>query len=190
MTETQQKITRGMTIDDIFRLHPSKAQRLAQELTNTGLNCVGCHASTFETLEAGVLGHGMSDSQVDALVSRLNEILDEEEPAADTITLTERAASKYISILKEEDKQGWGVRFEERAAGCNGFEYVLDYSKVAKPTDQTFVCHGIEIHVPQNMVSRLLGSEIDYVDGIKGSGFKISNPNVRSACGCGTSHGY
>ena len=101
-----------------------------------------------------------------------------------------RAAKKYTEILEEEGKQGWGIRFAERMAGCNGFEYALDYSEKANDDDDIFESQGIEIHIHKKMLGRLIGSSIDFVDGLQGSGFKISNPNVRSSCGCGTSHGY
>lgn len=178
-----------MTIESILAMFPFKAQKLAQEITNAGLHCVGCHAATWETLEAGMYGHGMKDEDIDRLVDRLNALL-EEEVDNSTIVLTPRAAKKFLEILAEEGKQGWGMRFAERMAGCNGFEYELDYSEKALPTDDIFECLGIQIHVDKKMVPRLLGSEIDFVDGLRGSGFKISNPNVRSSCGCGTSHGY
>ncbi len=194
MTTTQAKkekvvIHRQMTIEQILSLFPNKAQKLAQEITRAGLHCVGCHAATWETLEAGMMGHGMNEDQITTLVHRLNALL-EEEADLSTITITKRAAKKYLEILDEDGKPGWGVRFEERMAGCNGFEYVLDFSEKAGQDDQTFVSNEIEIHVHQSMVPRLLGSEIDYVDGLQGAGFKISNPNVRSSCGCGTSHNY
>lgn len=185
----KKKIHRQMTIEEILSLFPHKAQRLSQEITNAGLHCVGCHAATWETLEAGMLGHGMANEAIDRLVNRLNALL-EEEVDATTITITKRAAKKYLEILEEEGKQGWGLRFAERMAGCNGFEYALDYSEKALPDDTIFESLGIQIHVNTAMVKRLLGSEIDFVDGLQGSGFKVSNPNVRSACGCGTSHGY
>lgn len=186
---TPTKIHRQMTIETILSMFPHKAQKLSQEITNAGLHCVGCQAATWETLEAGMYGHGMNDDQIEKLVDRLNTLLGEETDLS-TITITPRAAKKYLEILAEEGKQGWGLRFAERMAGCNGFEYALDYSEKALPTDEVFVSQGIEIHVDLGMVSRLLGSEIDYVDGLQGSGFKISNPNVRSSCGCGSSHGY
>lgn len=182
-------IHRQMTIEEILSSFPQKAQRLAQELTNSGLHCVGCQAATWETLEAGAKGHGMSDEQVDGLAKRLNAIL-EEKVDLSTISMTPRAAKKYLEILEEDGKQGWGIRFAERMAGCNGFEYALDYSEKATPEDETFVSQGIEIHIHKKMLGRLIGSTIDFVDGLHGSGFKISNPNVRSSCGCGSSHGY
>lgn len=182
-------IHRQMTIEQILSLFPFKAQKLAQEITRAGLHCVGCHAATWETLEAGMLGHGMGEDQINTLVERLNALLQEETDRS-TISITERAAKKYLDILQEDGKPGWGIRFEERMAGCSGFEYVLDFSEKAEENDEVFVSNGIEIHVEKNMVPRLLGSEIDYVDGLQGAGFKISNPNVRSSCGCGSSHNY
>lgn len=192
MSATQQatnRIHREMTIEEIFSLFPHKGQRLAQEITNAGLHCVGCQAATWETLEAGMMSHGMGDEQIDRLVGKLNALL-EEEADLSTISLTPRAANKFREILSEEGKEGWGLRFFERAAGCSGFEYALDYSEKAHEDDETFLSEGIEIHVKKAMAPKLLGSVIDFVDGLHGSGFKISNPNVRSSCGCGNSHGY
>ncbi len=182
-------VSREMTIEDILNMFPNKAQRLSQEITNAGLHCIGCHAAVWETLEAGMMKHGKSDTQIDELVKRLNELLNE--PVNEgTIALTERGAAKFLEILTDEDKQGWGLRFSEELAGCNGYEFVLDFSEKADADDEIFCSQNVEIHVKKAMVPRLLGSEIDYVEGLRGAGFKISNPNVRSACGCGSSHNY
>ncbi len=185
----EQTITRDMTIEEVFKRFPSKAQKLAQEMTNRGLHCVGCSASTWETIEAGILGHGMGEEDLEDLLKSLNAVLAEKEDRS-TITITPRAAKKFLDILAEEGKTGWGLRFGERAAGCSGFEYFLDYSEKAKPGDLVLESSGVEIHIHQKSAERLMGSVIDYVDGLQGAGFKITNPNVKSSCGCGTSHGY
>lgn len=182
-------IHKDMTIEEILGSFPSKAQKIAQELTQAGLHCVGCQAATWETLEAGMLGHGMSESDIEDLVRRLNALLAEESDP-NSITLTKRAAEKFMEILEEEEKLGYGLRLSLKMAGCSGFEYVLDYSETASKDDEVFESQGIEIHAEKKLISKLLGIEIDYVDGLNGSGFKISNPNARSSCGCGTSHGY
>ena len=187
--DTAQKVSKEMTIEEIFSRFPHKSQKLAQEMTNRGLHCVGCGAAVWETLEAGMLSHGFSDEDVEEMVDRLNMILAEKMDLA-SIAFTKRAADKYHQILKEEGKEGWGLRFGDKAAGCSGFEYVLAYSEKANDDDQVFVSHGIAIHVNKNDVSRLLGSEIDFVDGLNGSGFKISNPNAKGSCGCGKSQSY
>lgn len=185
----KREIHRHMTIDEILGMFPAKAQKLSQEITNAGLHCIGCHSASVETLEAGMKGHGKTDKEIDALVHRLNHLL-EEKIDLSTINLTSKAASKFLEILAEEGKQGWGLRFGEEMAGCSGFQYVLDFSEKAENDDAIFVSQGIEIHIKKALLSRLLGSEIDFVDGLRGSGFKVTNPNVRSACGCASSHGY
>ena len=182
-------ITKEMTIEEILSSHPGKSQRLAQEMTNAGLNCVGCGAAVWETLEAGMLSHGFSEEAVGKLLKKLNTIL-EEKTDPSTISLTPKAAEKFLEILAEEGKTGWGLRFADRAAGCSGFEYVLDYSEKAQKEDAVFVSQGVEIHINKQLVSRLIGSIIDFVDGLNGSGFKISNPNAKGSCGCGKSQSY
>lgn len=185
----QETITKEMTIEDIFAKFPQKAQKLAQELTNTGLHCVGCQAATWETLEAGMLGHGYPEGEIEALVKRLNEILAQEVDLT-KINVTKRAADKFLQILKEEGKEGYALRFGDKAAGCSGFEYTLDFSKEPTDDDAVFHSNGIDVHVSKGAVSRLMGSEIDYVDGLNNAGFKITNPNAKSSCGCGKSQSY
>lgn len=189
MAETKETITKEMTIGDIFSKFPHQSQRLAQAITNAGLHCVGCNAATWETLEAGMLGHGMPMSSVDDLVRKLNTIL-AEEINLDTITMTPRAAKKFAEIAEEEGKPGCALRFGDTAGGCSGFEYILDFSEKAEADDEIFDAHGVKIHVNQKMLKRLMGCLIDYVDGLHGSGFKVSNPNAKSSCGCGKSQGY
>ena len=182
-------ITKDMTIEEIFSKFPQKSQRLGQEITNAGLNCVGCGAAVWETLEAGMLSHGFEDAAIQRLLDRLNAVLAEKIDVS-TITMTKRAAEKYREVCAEEGKAGWGLRFADRAAGCSGFEYVLDYSEKAQADDEIFLSEEVEIHVNKKVASRLLGSVIDFVDGLNGSGFKITNPNVKGSCGCGKSQSY
>ncbi len=189
MATAQNQISKEMTIEDIFSSFPQKGQRLGQEITNAGLHCVGCQASTWETLEAGMLGHGFTETQIDQLVDKLNAILQEPVDIS-TITITPRAVKKYQEILKDDGKEGYALRFGFQAGGCSGYEYSLDYSQTPKADDAVFNSNGLEVHINKNMVERLMGSEIDYLDGLHGSGFKISNPNAKGSCGCGKSQSY
>ena len=127
--------------------------------------------------------------QIDALIHRLNEIAQETiDPS--TITLTEVAARKFKDILKGDKKEGWGLRFGDKPGGCGGFEYVLDFAEKKDKDDVVFHSHGVCIYVHQKMVSRLMGSQIDYLEGLMGSGFKVTNPNVKGSCSCGNSQSY
>ena len=188
-TNTSGSISKEMTIDDIFTQFPHKSQKMAQRMTDWGLHCVGCGASTWETLEAGMLSHGYSEEEIGELVSQLNEILSEKLDLS-TISMTKTAAEKYSQIVKAEGKEGWGLRFGIRAGGCSGYEYQLDYSEKALETDDVYTSHGVEVHVSKKLREKLLGCEIDYADGLQGAGFKISNPNAVSSCGCGKSQSY
>lgn len=186
--QNQQQIHSSMTIDEIFSTFPGKAPKLAQILTRHGLQCVGCSAATWETLEMGVMKHGKSTEELFQLVEKLNLCLREAHDES-AVTLTEKAAIKFKEYAKMEGIDQPTLRFDERPAGCSGFEYVLDFSNGKTENDEVYTSHGIEIHVDKRALPRLIGCEIDFLDGLQ-SGFKISNPNVRSSCGCGSSHGY
>src|SRR3990167_2647772 len=175
-------IHKYMTISKIFETFPHKSQKIAAMMTSFGLQCVGCGAATYETLEAGTLGHGMTEGQLEALIGRLNDILAEEQDLS-KIMLTPRAAEKFIEIGKEEGLEKPMLRFGDQPGGCSGFEYVLDFSEGKTERDEVFESHGVEIHVDRGSLERLRGTEIDYTDGLRGAGFKVSNPNARSSCG-------
>lgn len=190
-TEEKETIHRQMTIQEILSLFPHKSQRLAQEITNAGLQCVGCHAATWETLEAGMRGHGFAEDSIDKLVAKLNAVLLKDVQAdKSTITITPHAAEKFLEFAKAEEKQGTALRFRDTLKGCSGFAYELDFSDKANADDEIFVSNGIEIHVPKQCVGRLLGSVIDFAHTLHSSGFTVENPNAATSCGCGSSHNY
>ncbi len=177
----KEPIHRQMTIEEIFRRFPNKSQQLTAELAQAGLHCAGCSASAWETLEAGMAGHGMNDSEITALLERLNHVLDDSEDNS-TIRLTEKAAQKFRELLAEENKSGWSLRFGVNPSSCCGGENFLDYSQKARADDTVFEYHGIQIHVNQKSAPQLLGTIIDYVEGKHGAGFKISAPPCGGCC--------
>lgn len=178
-----------MTIDEILGKFPERSQRIAQELTNAGLHCVGCQGATWETLEVGMMGHGFGEEEIEGLVKKLNGVL-EEEIDTSTITMTEAAATRFKAILMSDQKEGWGLRFADKPGGCGGFEYVLEFAETQKADDERFESHGVAIYVNRKMLPRLMGCQIDYLEGLMGSGFKITNPNVKGSCSCGNSQSY
>jgi iron-sulfur cluster assembly accessory protein len=186
---TKEQIHRQMTIKDILGKFPFKSQKLSQEITNAGLHCIGCGAANYETLEMGMASHGKTDAQINDLVNKLNALLDIPTDLS-TITITPKAAQKFLEIAAEDGKQGWALRFDEQMAGCSGFEYILDFAEKADADDEVFHSNGIDIVIHKKKVEKLKGCEIDYLESLHSTGFKISNPNAKSSCGCGSSHGY
>ena len=103
------------------------------------------------------------------------------------ITVTDRAAGKVREIAEAEALAEQGLRLRVVGGGCAGFSYDLYFDAVNPDMDRTFSAHGVQIVVDQMSLQYLVGTEVDYVEGLQGAGFKFGNPNVKSTCGCGSS---
>ncbi len=107
------------------------------------------------------------------------------------ITLTETAAKKISDLKLEEGKPEWGLRIRLVGGGCSGMSYDLGWEDQAAEDDEVLESQGIRVYVDKRSVPYISGSEIDYVDNnMMGAGFAIKNPNVKSSCGCGSSHQF
>lgn len=104
------------------------------------------------------------------------------------ITITEKAAAKANDIAAGEGLTGKPLRMRVMGGGCAGFSYDL-YFDDGEPTDmdEVFEDHGLRLIVDPLSYQYLDGTEIDYVEELHQSGFKFTNPNVKSTCGCGSS---
>jgi iron-sulfur cluster insertion protein len=101
--------------------------------------------------------------------------------------LTDKAAEKVKEIRTAEGiEESMGLRLRVVGGGCSGFSYDLYFDNVAD-ADKTFESHGVKLVVDQMSLMYLVGTEVDYVEGLQGAGFKFNNPNVKSTCGCGSS---
>lgn len=103
------------------------------------------------------------------------------------ITITQKAADKVIEIATAEELLGQGLRLRVVGGGCAGFSYDLYFEDKPTEFDEQFEDKGIKLYVDPLSFQYLDGTEIDYVEGLHGSGFKFINPSVKSTCGCGSS---
>jgi iron-sulfur cluster assembly accessory protein len=109
------------------------------------------------------------------------------EPTQELVKLTARAAEKVKAIRAEEKiEDGFGLRLKVMGGGCSGFSYDLFFDQ-PQDIDQTIESQGVRLLCDQMSLMYLAGTEIDYVESVQGSGFKFTNPNVKSTCGCGSS---
>jgi len=107
------------------------------------------------------------------------------------ITLTETAAKKIEDLRLEEGKPEWGLRIRVVGGGCSGMSYELGWDDTATDDANVIEAGGVRVFVDTKSAPYLAGSEIDYVDNnMLGAGFAIKNPNVKSSCGCGSSHQF
>lgn len=103
------------------------------------------------------------------------------------VWLTPLAAEKVLEIRGSEGiEEEMALRLRVVGGGCSGFSYDL-YFDNKNELDRELESNGVSMVVDQMSLMYLVGTEVDYVDGLAGAGFKFQNPNVKSTCGCGSS---
>jgi iron-sulfur cluster assembly accessory protein len=103
------------------------------------------------------------------------------------VLLSDKAAEKVREIRTEENiEDGYALRLKVQGGGCSGFSYDL-YFDQPQETDRGFDVKGVKLICDEMSLMYLVGTEVDYVEGLHGAGFKFQNPNVKSTCGCGSS---
>jgi iron-sulfur cluster assembly accessory protein len=103
------------------------------------------------------------------------------------ITVTTQAATKIKDIkTAQAASEDTGLRVRVVGGGCSGFQYQLVFD-TPKAGDQVFESDGVKVVVDPKSFLYLVGTEIDYVDGLNGAGFTMKNPNAKGGCGCGSS---
>lgn len=102
------------------------------------------------------------------------------------VTVSDRAAKKIAAILQKEP-EGSMLRVSVEGGGCSGFQYKFDVERDRADDDLVLEKNNAKVLIDPISVGFLAGSEIDFVDDLIGSAFKINNPNAKSSCGCGTS---
>src|ERR1700691_1453675 len=104
------------------------------------------------------------------------------------VTLTDRGAAKALEDLGAQgaDVAVAGLRVGVRGGGCAGLQ---DDRGLGETRDgaMVFESTGMPLLVESEAFEYVDGSQIDYIDALTGAGFKVENPNVVAACGCGSS---
>ncbi|HET9320643.1 MAG TPA: iron-sulfur cluster assembly accessory protein [Bryobacteraceae bacterium] len=103
------------------------------------------------------------------------------------VQLTEKAVGKVKEILSSQEPRPAGLRIAVVGGGCSGFSYSMAFENQPNMLDKTYQYDGLKVFIDQASMLYLDGAEVDYVENLEGSGFKFSNPNVKSTCGCGSS---
>ena len=104
------------------------------------------------------------------------------------IEVTDKAKERIIELRKEEKKTNdHNIRVAVKGGGCSGLMYDLIFDEKVSPEDQIFEDKGIKILVDKKSLLYLLGTKLDFSDGLNGKGFQFINPNASRTCGCGES---
>ena len=102
------------------------------------------------------------------------------------ITLTPQAVTKVREIMAQQSEAYEGLRLRVVGGGCSGFQYQMFFDKEAGD-DPAFDFGGLKVFVDERSLMYINGTQIDYIDGLHGAGFKFENPNTKGTCGCGES---
>jgi iron-sulfur cluster assembly protein len=101
--------------------------------------------------------------------------------------LTDAAANKVKSLMKETNSDVIGLRIGIKTAGCSGMKYNVEYATEVKPFEEKIISKNVIICIDPAAIMFLIGSEMDYKEEKFSSGFDFSNPNEIARCGCGES---
>jgi iron-sulfur cluster assembly protein len=104
------------------------------------------------------------------------------------INVTDKAKERISTLLTEEGRTiNHNIRVSVKGGGCSGLMYDLDFDDKINPADQVFEDKGVKILVDKKSLLYLLGTTLDFSDGLNGKGFQFINPNASRTCGCGES---
>jgi iron-sulfur cluster assembly protein len=104
------------------------------------------------------------------------------------VSVTETAAGKIKELMDRDGRpEAHGLRLKVIGGGCSGFQYQLDFDETTRTDDSVIEAYGIRVFVDMKSALFLTGTELDYDDGLMGTGFRFNNPNAKNQCGCGES---
>ena len=103
------------------------------------------------------------------------------------ISLTSTAADKVKDLLTGRGTPDVGLRIGVRGGGCSGNSYFMEFCEAEATGDEVVETNGVKLFVDLKSMVLLGGTEIDYVEGLMGAGFKFNNPNSKHSCACGES---
>tara|TARA_Y100000310_G_scaffold57396_1_gene52598 strand:+ start:7952 stop:8515 length:564 start_codon:yes stop_codon:yes gene_type:complete len=180
-TQQEEKINADMNIGEVVARFPETAE----VMIGYGLHCVGCHVNPYESIQQGAAAHGMKQETIDGMLKEMNEAVSGTEEK--DINLSESAAKKFTELMEKEDKKGWGLKFTITPGGCSGYTYEMDFAEKPEKNDKIIEEKGMKVFVEEGIIPEIKGVKIDYTEGLQGTGFRITNPNASSTCGCGKS---
>jgi iron-sulfur cluster assembly accessory protein len=103
------------------------------------------------------------------------------------VTITLKAAEKVADFMTQESNAGLYLRVYVSGGGCSGLSYGMGFEEKPDEDDKVIEQNGVRLLLDSYSQRYLKGANIDYIESLMGSGFKINNPNVTKSCSCGHS---
>ena len=106
---------------------------------------------------------------------------------AGPLNVTERAARRISEIIASEANPDQKLRISVSGGGCSGFQYGFDLDDSNQDGDIAVERNGATVVIDGMSLLYMMGCEVDFVEDLTGSYFRVNNPNAASSCGCGNS---
>lgn len=103
------------------------------------------------------------------------------------VLFTDAAIDAAKKAIQEEGDSEDGLRVSVMGGGCSGLKYSLDFEKEERMGDTVLDFSGLKVFVDAVSIKHLIGTTVDFIAGLNGTGFKFHNPNAVRTCGCGHS---
>lgn len=106
------------------------------------------------------------------------------------ITITEKAKKEILRIMQANSiPENYGLRVGVKGGGCSGLTYTLNFDGDKRDGDTIIEAESVKLFIDGKSLFYLMGTELDFSDGLNGKGFVFNNPNAAKTCGCGESFG-
>jgi iron-sulfur cluster insertion protein len=104
------------------------------------------------------------------------------------ITITNAAEARIKFLMENSNDNNVFLRISISSGGCNGFQSHFDFDSDLKKDDLTIIKNDkVFLAIDETSHELVRGGEVEFVDELGGSFFKLTNPNASSSCGCGSS---
>jgi iron-sulfur cluster assembly protein len=106
------------------------------------------------------------------------------------ITVTDKALSHILKLRETEeiDTSKFFLRVGVKGGGCSGFSYFMEFDDEIKNNDEIInINDSLTVLIEKKCLLYLIGTELNYSDGLNGKGFEWINPQATRVCGCGES---
>ena len=121
-----------------------------------------------------------------------------------SVVMTENAARHTWQMIAGEGNFDLNLRVYINGGGCSGFQYCFGFDDTVKDNDTLIPTtlknedkdeyddgNGgdttINLVIDPMSLMYLVGSTVDYEEGIAGGQYVVNNPNAQTTCGCGSS---
>ncbi|HTD81012.1 MAG TPA: iron-sulfur cluster assembly accessory protein [Thermoplasmata archaeon] len=111
----------------------------------------------------------------------------QETVAPPPLALQPAAVERIRALRKSFEKPDGGLRLRIIAGGCSGMQYRIDFAETPRANDLIVAAEDVKVFVDPKSLTYVKGSSLDYWEDLLGGGFKVVNPNAKSACSCGVS---